>query len=92
MVTEAKVAVIGGSGLYDLEGLTDIQEVNSETPYGTPSDTIVLGTLAGIRVAFLPRHGKGHRFNPTVIPVRANIYALKALGVERVVGSCVADV
>ena len=85
MVTEAKVAVIGGSGLYDLEGLTDIQEVTPETPYGTPSDAIVLGTLAGIRVAFLPRHGKGHRFNPTAIPVRANIYALKALGVERVV-------
>ena len=85
MVTEAKVAVIGGSGLYDLEGLTDIQEVTPETPYGTPSDAIVLGTLAGVRVAFLPRHGKGHRFNPTAIPVRANIYALKALGVERVV-------
>ena len=85
MVTEAKVAVIGGSGLYDLEGLTDIQEVTPETPYGAPSDAIVLGTLAGVRVAFLPRHGKGHRFNPTAIPVRANIYALKSLGVERVV-------
>jgi len=85
MVTEAKVAVIGGSGLYDLEGLTDIQEVTPETPYGTHSDAIVLGTLAGVRVAFLPRHGKGHRFNPTAIPVRANIYALKSLGVERVV-------
>ncbi|MCZ6789356.1 MAG: S-methyl-5'-thioadenosine phosphorylase [Chloroflexi bacterium] len=84
-MAEAKVAVIGGSGLYDFEGLADIQEVKPDTPFGEPSDTIVVGTLAGTRVAFLPRHGRGHRLNPTSIPVRANIFALKLLGVERVI-------
>ena len=85
VVAEATVAVIGGSGLYDFEGLTGIQEVKPDTPFGEPSDTIVIGTLAGTRVAFLPRHGRGHRLNPTGIPVRANIFALKLLGVERVI-------
>ena len=84
-MAEATVAVIGGSGLYDFEGLTDIQEVKPDTPFGEPSDAIVIGTLAGTRVAFLPRHGRGHRLNPTGIPVRANIFALKLLGVERVI-------
>ena len=84
-MAEATVAVIGGSGLYDFEGLTGIQEVKPDTPFGEPSDTIVIGTLAGTRVAFLPRHGRGHRLNPTSIPVRANIFALKLLGVERVI-------
>lgn len=84
-MAEAKLAVIGGSGLYDFEGLTDVQEVNLDTPFGKPSDSIVVGTLAGTRVAFLPRHGRGHRVNPTNIPVRANIFALKLLGVERVI-------
>ena len=84
-MAEAKLAVIGGSGLYDFEGLTNVQEVNPDTPFGKPSDSIVVGTLAGTRVAFLPRHGRGHRVNPTSIPVRANIFALKLLGVERII-------
>lgn len=75
---------IGGSGLYDIEGLTDRQEVELSTPFNDPSDTIVTGSLDGVRVAFLPRHGRGHRISPTEIPVRANIYALKSLGVERI--------
>ena len=81
----AKVAVIGGSGLYEMDGLTDVNFVNVDTPFGKPSDSIVLGTLEGVRVAFLPRHGRGHRFNPSHIPARANIYALKTLGVERII-------
>lgn len=84
-MADATVAVIGGSGLYELEGLADICEVKPHTPFGDPSDAIVLGTLAGVRVAFLPRHGRGHRLSPTHIPVRANIFALKTLGVERIV-------
>ena len=81
----AQVAVIGGTGLYDIEGLTDIREVDIDTPYGKPSDTIVTGILGGVRVAFLPRHGRGHRIMPTEIPVRANIWALKSLGVEHII-------
>ena len=82
---QAEIAVIGGSGLYDIDGLENIQRVDIDTPFGSPSDTIVVGELSGVRVAFLPRHGRGHRFNPTHIPVRANIYALKTLGVEKVI-------
>jgi 5'-methylthioadenosine phosphorylase len=82
---EAKIAVIGGSGLYDIEGLSDIREFYPDTYWGKPSDIITVGTLAGQRVAFLPRHGRGHRFNPTDVPYRANIYALKMLGVEWVI-------
>ena len=82
---QAEIAVIGGSGLYDMDGLTNVDRVDVDTPFGNPSDSIVLGDLAGVRMAFLPRHGRGHRFNPTHIPVRANIYALKTLGVERVI-------
>jgi 5'-methylthioadenosine phosphorylase len=67
--------------LYDIEGLSDIEEVSLETPFGKPSDTIVLGTLEGIRVAFLPRHGRGHRISPSELPARANIWAMKSLGV-----------
>ncbi len=81
----AEIAVIGGSGLYDMDALTNVDRVNVETPFGDPSDSIVVGDLAGVRVAFLPRHGRGHCFNPTRIPVRANIYALKTIGVERVI-------
>ena len=82
---QAKIAIIGGSGLYEIEGLADIQEVNPDTPFGKPSDSIVIGTLSGTRVAFLPRHGRGHRIMPTEIPSRANIYALKTLDVEHVI-------
>ncbi len=81
----ARVGVIGGSGLYQMEGLEAIQEVEMTTPFGKPSDTILVGTLEGIPVAFLPRHGRGHRLMPTELPARANIYALKSLGVERIV-------
>ena len=82
---KAKIAVIGGTGLYDIEGLTDITEVSLDTPFGKPSDTITIGTLEGQRVAFLPRHGRGHTISPTEIPQRANIYALKSLGVEHII-------
>ncbi len=82
---QAKVAVIGGTGLYDIEGMKAVQEVNISTPFGAPSDSIITGELEGVRVAFLPRHGKGHRLMPTEIPSRANIYALKTLGVEQVI-------
>lgn len=81
----ARVAFIGGSGLYEMDGLTDLEESYVDTPFGKPSDAIVTGDLAGSRVAFLPRHGRGHRLSPTEIPARANIYALKSLGVERIV-------
>jgi len=82
---EATIAVIGGSGLYEMEGLDNVDFIDVDTPYGKPSDTIVLGSLKGIRVAFLPRHGRGHRLNPSHIPARANIYALKTLGVQRII-------
>lgn len=81
----ARVGVIGGSGLYQMEGLHDIQEVNVDTPFGAPSDAIIVGTLEGERVAFLPRHGRGHRISPSELPARANIYALKSLGVEHII-------
>ena len=82
---EARIGVIGGSGLYGMDGLTEIEEVSLKTPFGEPSDDITIGTLEGTRVAFLPRHGKGHRISPTELPVRANIYAMKALGVEWII-------
>lgn len=84
-MAQAKVGVIGGSGLYEIEGLTDIEEVVPETPFGPPSDTIVLGTLAGVRVAFLPRHGRGHRISPSELPARANVWAMKSLGVTHLI-------
>ena len=82
---QAKIGVIGGSGLYDIKGMTDIEEVDIVTPFGKPSDTITTGKLEGVGIAFLPRHGKGHRLSPTEIPVRANIYALKSLMVEHII-------
>jgi len=84
-VAEAKLGVIGGSGLYQIDGLSSVQEVRISTPFGEPSDAITVGDLGGMRVAFLPRHGKGHRISPTEIPARANIYALKSLGVEWII-------
>ncbi len=84
-MSSARVAVIGGSGFYRMEGLSDIEEVRLETPFGPPSDALVIGTLAGARVAFLPRHGAGHRVLPTELPAHANIWALKQLGVERII-------
>jgi len=85
---QAKIGVIGGTGLYDIDGMTDIEEVNIDTPFGKPSDAIVTGKLEGVGIAFLPRHGKGHRISPTEVPSRANIYALKSLGVEHIIASC----
>src|SRR5213594_4150574 len=83
--TPVKLAVIGGSGLYAMEGLEDVRELRIKTPFGNPSDVLVVGTLEGTRVAFLPRHGRGHRINPSEVNHRANIYALKTLGVEQIV-------
>ncbi len=85
---QAKIGVIGGSGLYDIEGMTDIEEVNVDTPFGKPSDAITVGRLGGVGIAFLPRHGKGHRISPTELPARANIYAMKSLGVEHIIAVC----
>lgn len=81
----AEIGIIGGSGLYDIEGLERVKRVTLTTPFGPPSSPVVLGELDGIRVAFLSRHGQGHRFNPSEINYRANIYALKAIGVRRVI-------
>src|SRR3989441_2127345 len=77
-----RAAVIGGSGFYQMDGLSDVEDVRIDTPFGVPSDNLVIGTLAGERVAFLPRHGVGHRILPSKIPARANIHAFKQLGVE----------
>jgi 5'-methylthioadenosine phosphorylase len=84
-MSEARLAVIGGSGVYDMETLTDVEERHISTPFGAPSDGIVIGTLEGTRVAFLPRHRRGHQLTPTEVPYRANIWALKSLGVERII-------
>jgi len=93
----AKIGIIGGSGLYEMDGLTDVREASVSTPFGDPSDAIVTGKLGEIELAFLPRHGRGHRISPSELPVRANIYALKSLGVQWVisvsaVGSLRADI
>jgi len=82
---EARVGIIGGSGLYHLEGMTHVREVGIKTPFGDPSDVITLGNIEGVHAAFLPRHGVGHRISPTELPSRANIYALKSLGVEYII-------
>lgn len=84
LTAHASIAVIGGSGFYSLQGLTDVERVTVTTPFGMPSSEIVLGTIEGRRVAFLARHGEGHRLLPSEVPARANIWALKSLGVERV--------
>jgi len=76
------LGVIGGSGLYDMPGIEDLERISMQTPYGMPSDEIILGTLAGTRAAFIPRHGKGHRLTPSEVPYRANVWALKNLGCE----------
>ena len=82
---QAKIGVIGGSGLYQMEGMTDVEEVAVQTPFGDPSDRITVGKVEGVSMAFLPRHGRGHRISPTELPARANIWALKSLGVEWVI-------
>src|SRR6266849_2880199 len=86
-MTTAKIGIIGGSGLYQMAELKDVEEISVETPFGRPSDAFVVGTLEGERVAFLARHGRGHRLMPTELPFRANIYAMKLLGVERILSA-----
>ena len=82
---KAEIGIIGGSGLYSMPGFEAIEEVNTQTPFGSPSDNYVLGTLAGRQVAFLARHGRGHRISPSELNFRANIYGMKSLGVERII-------
>jgi 5'-methylthioadenosine phosphorylase len=82
---KATIGIIGGSGLYQMGGLSDVREIKIKTPFGNPSDAIAIGTLEGKSVAFLARHGHGHRILPTEINYRANIYAMKLLGVERII-------
>jgi 5'-methylthioadenosine phosphorylase len=81
-MASARLGVIGGSGLYQMAGLEDAQEIRLRTPFGEPSDAIVVGRLGRVRVAFLPRHGRGHRLLPSEVNFRANLYALKQLGAE----------
>lgn len=82
MTEKIRFGVIGGSGVYQLEGLTDVEEITVDTPFGAPSDNYIVGTIHGQRVAFLPRHGRGHVVSPTNLNYRANIYGFKSLGVE----------
>lgn len=84
-MSDIQLAIIGGSGLYNMTGLSDIEEINIDTPFGKPSDAIITGTLNGRRLAFLPRHGRGHVLNPSEVPYRANIFALKTLGVKYII-------
>ena len=86
-MSQARIGVIGGSGLYQMEALTNVEEVSLETPFGRPSDAFMVGTIDGVSVAFLARHGRGHRLLPTEIPFRANIYGMKMLGVERIISA-----
>ena len=84
MSATAEVGIIGGSGLYEIEGFTEVREVHIDTPFGPPSDAFMVGRLEGRSVAFLPRHARGHRLLPSELNFRANVYALKTLGVERI--------
>ncbi len=85
-MVEKIVGVIGGSGLYEMEGLDDIQTITIRTPFGEPSDAFILGRLEGVKVVFLPRHGKGHRIQPSSVNFRANIFGMKKLGVQWIIG------
>lgn len=87
MTAQAKIGIIGGSGLYQMEALKDITEIAIDTPFGSPSDALILGTLEGARVAFLARHDRNHRLIPSELPFRANIYAMKSLGVEYLISA-----
>jgi 5'-methylthioadenosine phosphorylase len=84
-MSQPVIGVIGGSGLYEIEGFHDVEEVRLETPFGDPSDAFITGTLEGVKLVFLPRHGRGHRFLPSEVNYRANIYGMKKLGVERII-------
>jgi len=85
-MSERTLGIIGGSGIYDLPGLENRQEVAVDTPFGKPSDALITGNLSGVRMAFLPRHGRGHRLAPHELPFRANLHAMKQLGMSAVVG------
>src|SRR5512133_2127861 len=82
---ETTIGVIGGSGLYDMEGLEQVHRVRIETPFGDPSDEYITGMLNGVKMVFLPRHGRGHRLLPSEVNYRANIYGMKKLGVEQII-------
>src|SRR3989339_1778935 len=84
-MSERVVGVIGGSGLYEMEGLKNVKEVKVKTPFGNPSDAYIVGKLGNVEMVFLPRHGKGHRILPTELNFRANIYGMKKLGVEWII-------
>jgi 5'-methylthioadenosine phosphorylase len=84
-MSQPVIGVIGGSGLYAMEGFTDVEEIRLETPFGVPSDAFIAGMLDGVKVVFLPRHGRGHRLLPSEVPFRANIYGMKKLGVQRII-------
>jgi len=84
-MSQPVIGVIGGSGLYEIEGLTEIDEVRIETPFGEPSDVYITGVLEGVRMVFLPRHGRGHRLLPSEVNYRANVFGMKKLGVERII-------
>ena len=87
MENDSRIGIIGGSGLYDMEGLTEIEDIAVETPFGAPSDTFRKGLLEGHRVVFLARHGRGHTISPSELNFRANIYGFKTLGVERILSA-----
>ncbi|MCK6530917.1 MTAP family purine nucleoside phosphorylase, partial [Myxococcota bacterium] len=84
-MAERVIGVIGGSGLYEVQELTHVEEVRVETPFGDPSDLLVTGRIGDAKMVFLPRHGRGHRLNPSEVPYRANIWAMKSLGVQWIV-------
>ncbi|MCU0538004.1 MAG: S-methyl-5'-thioadenosine phosphorylase [Hydrococcus sp. Prado102] len=86
-MTQVKIGIIGGSGLYKMDALKDVREVTVTTPFGSPSDAFIVGTLEGTPVAFLARHGRNHHLLPTELPFRANIYAMKKLGVEYIISA-----
>jgi Phosphorylase superfamily len=86
-MTTVKIGIIGGSGLYKMDALQDTREVVLDTPFGSPSDALIIGTLEGTPVAFLARHGRNHHFLPTELPYRANIHAMKQLGVEYIISA-----
>ncbi|UCE56301.1 MAG: S-methyl-5'-thioadenosine phosphorylase [Desulfobacterales bacterium] len=87
MKENIRIGIIGGSGLYEMEALTNVSHVSLDTPFGAPSEAYIIGTLEGSRVAFLPRHGRGHRISPSELNFRANIYGFKMLGVEHIISA-----
>ncbi len=86
-MAQVKIGIIGGSGLYKMEALKNVKEVQIDTPFGAPSDALIVGELDGTLVAFLARHGRNHSFSPSEVPFRANVYALKSLGVEYIISA-----